>query len=285
MAGQQLLPSIEPSANDLYEQAIAQPLDKKIKQAIGLMQMHEPPEGYYLAYSGGKDSGAILELARMAGVKFEPWYNVTTLDPPELVRFIKREHPEVQWNRPEMALLTMMWKHPGCQGPPTMRNRWCCKEYKEHGGDGRFKIIGVRGPESPKRKKRWKQVLLNRNGGRILCPILYWTENDIWQFHASRNLAYCELYDEGLSRLGCIGCPFAGPKGQTRHFNRWPKYEEMWQKAFKRFWNKWHGVPKHNGDPRWFEDFGNWEGVWKWWRTLGSSKSMDKGCQGLGLYN
>ena len=78
--------------------AISQPLERKISNAIGLLKAHEPPDGYYLAYSGGKDSGFILELAKMAGVKFEAWYNCVTIDPPELIHFIKRKHPEVKWN-------------------------------------------------------------------------------------------------------------------------------------------------------------------------------------------
>ena len=98
---QQLLPTFKPTEADLAERAMALPLEDKIRNAIGLLQLHEPmakrisPDGYWLAFSGGKDSCVIKELARMAGVAFLPVYNVTTIDPPELVRFIKREHPDV----------------------------------------------------------------------------------------------------------------------------------------------------------------------------------------------
>ena len=37
--------------------------------------------GYYVAYSGGKDSAVIAELCKMAGVKFELVNNHTTVDP------------------------------------------------------------------------------------------------------------------------------------------------------------------------------------------------------------
>ena len=43
--------------------------------------------GYYVADSGGKDSACVLALCKMAGVRFDSHYNITTVDPPELVKF------------------------------------------------------------------------------------------------------------------------------------------------------------------------------------------------------
>ena len=39
----------------------------KVQQAIDLLREHEPPEGYYLCFSGGKDSVVILSLAKQGG--------------------------------------------------------------------------------------------------------------------------------------------------------------------------------------------------------------------------
>ena len=72
----------------------------KVEKAIRRLQLYEPPEGYYLCFSGGKDSVVIKALADMAGVKYDAHYNVTSVDPPELVRFIKREYPEVEFDYP-----------------------------------------------------------------------------------------------------------------------------------------------------------------------------------------
>jgi phosphoadenosine phosphosulfate reductase len=41
-----------------------------LDEAIEFMREHEPPEGYTLADSFGKDSTVLWELAKMAGVKF-----------------------------------------------------------------------------------------------------------------------------------------------------------------------------------------------------------------------
>ena len=43
----------------------------KVQRAIDIVRSFEPPEGYYLADSGGKDSTATKAILRMAGVKFD----------------------------------------------------------------------------------------------------------------------------------------------------------------------------------------------------------------------
>ena len=54
--------------------------EDKVQTAIERLQAFEPPEGYYLAFSGGKDSQCIYHLAEKAGVAFEAHYSVTTVD-------------------------------------------------------------------------------------------------------------------------------------------------------------------------------------------------------------
>lgn len=68
----------------------------KIGQAIDLLREFEPMAlqlnpigGYYLCYSGGKDSDVLLNVAIEAGVKFEANYNITGIDPREAVIHIK----------------------------------------------------------------------------------------------------------------------------------------------------------------------------------------------------
>jgi phosphoadenosine phosphosulfate reductase len=267
---QQTLPGYEPSEADLIEIALRQPLQAKIARAILMLQEYEraavklSDEGYYLAFSGGKDSCVIKQLAIEAGVKFAPWYNLTTIDPPELVQYIKRHHKDVNWNRQPV---TMMKRVESVKGLPTRLARWCCDEYKEQGGNGTVKVIGVRIAESARRAGIWREFLPNRQGGSIVAPIAYWTDGDVWAFIKSRNLPYCELYDQGFKRLGCVGCPMAGPSMQAIEFARWPKIEARWKRACFRFWDKWHGVPNRKGERRYFEDFGSAQGLWDWWRS------------------
>lgn len=58
--------------------------------AIERLKSFEPEtEPYYLCYSGGKDSDVIRILAQLAGVRHEIHHNLTSVDAPETVRYVK----------------------------------------------------------------------------------------------------------------------------------------------------------------------------------------------------
>lgn len=133
----------------------------KVEKAIMRLQAYEPPEGYYLCFSGGKDSCVIKALADMAGVKYDAHYSVSSVDPPELVRFIKDVHPDVEFTYPrdkDGNGITMWNLVPKKSMPPTRIVRYCCAYLKENGGKGRLKVTGVRWDESVRRKKSHGEV-------------------------------------------------------------------------------------------------------------------------------
>lgn len=127
----------------------------KVELSIKRLKAFCPPEGYYVAFSGGKDSQCIYHLCKMAGVKFDAHYNVTSVDPPELVRFIKTNYPDVkfehQYNR-DGKPITMWNLIPEQRMPPTRLARYCCAKLKETNGKGRHTVTGVRASESANRK-------------------------------------------------------------------------------------------------------------------------------------
>lgn len=84
----------------LKEQTLFGEIDK-VDLAIRRIKLHEPPEGYYVAFSGGKDSCVILDLVKRAGVKFDAHINLTTVDPPEVIRFVRQQYPEVTIEKPK----------------------------------------------------------------------------------------------------------------------------------------------------------------------------------------
>lgn len=109
----------------------------KVDKAILRLQTYEPPEGYYLCFSGGKDSVVIKALADMAGVKYDAHYSVTGIDPPELVQFIKEKHKDVIFEYPRYkdGTRVSMWNLiPRNTMPPTRLVRYCCAYLKENGG-------------------------------------------------------------------------------------------------------------------------------------------------------
>jgi phosphoadenosine phosphosulfate reductase len=279
-------------------------LPEKIEKAIGNFREYEaealrrdPVNGYYLCDSYGKDSGVILHLAKRAGVRFRAHHNLTTLDPPELIYFGRKHHPDTVVHKPAKPMLHRMVNDEG-RGPPTRLSRWCCEIYKESAADGKVAIFGVRAAESARRKANWKlwQPMNRGREGWILNPILYWTDDDVWQYTRENAIPYCRLYNEGKTRLGCLGCPMAGD-GRRDDWKSWPKYEAAWQRAFEKFWARWHGVPlererwvsmvgkwpfrpiagerceERDDEPgfwtrrRWYDlrGFQTWEDLWRWW--------------------
>lgn len=131
-------------------------MEDKVKTAIERLKAFEPKEGYYLAFSGGKDSVVCKALCDMAGVKYEAVYRVTSVDPPELVRFIKEHHPDVRFEIPrdkDGKPITMWNLIPRKMMPPTRVGRYCCESLKESAGDGKMTVTGVRWAESYNRKE------------------------------------------------------------------------------------------------------------------------------------
>lgn len=130
-------------------------LSKKVKLAIERYKAFEPDEGYYICYSGGKDSDVIRILAQLADVKHSLNYNVVSVDAPENVRYIKSiENVNFDYARyPDGRVKTMWNLIPKKMLPPTRIMRYCCAELKEQGGKGKLKVTGVRASESVNRKK------------------------------------------------------------------------------------------------------------------------------------
>lgn len=149
-------------------------LAKRVKTSIERIKAFNPlmfshSDSYFVAFSGGKDSVALKALMDMAGAKYEAHYRITSVDPPELVQFIKEKHPDVHRDYPVYAeygegayrgdewvgkAITMWNLIPWKLVPPTRIMRYCCDYLKESSGDGRMTVTGVRWAESVNRKKK-----------------------------------------------------------------------------------------------------------------------------------
>jgi len=198
--------------------------------AIQRIKEHEPEEGYWVAFSGGKDSMVIYDLIKRAGVKYDAHFNMTIVDPPEVRDYIKKYYPEVIWERPKKSMFQLI-RHRRI--PPTRVVRYCCSELKELHGNNRIIVVGVRRDESVNRKDRQVFEQSRRNKRvHFLSPIVDWLNEDVWQYIRQHKMPYCKLYDEGYTRIGCIMCPLQGTEGMLKDAERFPKYYRAYLRAF-----------------------------------------------------
>lgn len=246
---------------------------QKEKIAIERLRAFESSEKpYYLCYSGGKDSDCIRIIAALAGVKHEIHHNLTTVDAPETVQYVKSIH-DVIIDRPKLSMWRLIENK---KYPPTRISRYCCSELKERGGKGQIKITGVRWAESFARKQNggvvkiigkpkstmtlaedlqaeYKEtpkggIVLNtdndesrrlvehcyRTTSTMVNPIVDWTDDDVWEFLGHYGCKSNPLYQCGNKRIGCIGCPMHGGNGMKKDLIEHPKYRDNYLRAFGR---------------------------------------------------
>lgn len=156
-----------------------------------------------VAYSGGKDSDVLLDLARRSGVPFKVEHNHTTADAPQTVYHIRRVFAELaalgipcKINYPPYIKAAnggteraTMWNLiPKKLTPPTRILRCCCDFFKERRFDGRHLLFGVRRAESVQRsgrgvhetihKKKKKQIAYTDESDRQIAFDGFADDND-----------------------------------------------------------------------------------------------------------
>jgi len=246
----------------LIEQGLFGTIDK-VQMAIDRIKTFEPPEGYYVATSFGKDSVSVMDLVKRSGVKADYHYNVTGIDPPELYRFGKKTFPFVQFHRSEMTMWQLIVKK---RMPPTRMVRYCCEYLKERGGSGRVVVTGIRWAESTRRsKRRMHEACFKDNRKLYFNPIIDWSDSDVWDYIHQNNVPYCSLYDEGFKRLGCILCPMS--RNRIKEAERWPRFVALYRKAIDRCVEKrlTDGLTTDRRGNEFRHKWSTGAEMWDWW--------------------
>ncbi len=66
-----------------------------LRKSEKLALLYDNADGFYLGFSGGKDSQTLYHVAKMAGVRFKAHMALTSVDPPQVIRFVKTNYPDV----------------------------------------------------------------------------------------------------------------------------------------------------------------------------------------------
>lgn len=250
--------------------------------------------GFHVAFSGGKDSQVLFALMEMSGCKHHAEMQITTVDSPNIIRFVKEHYPQVHFNLPKKNMHQLILSKGML---PTRMARFCCAALKEKAG-GCCTAIGIRKAESTPRAKRhavevigkrvgydiigdklhehpseWGgQLFDNEKKSNVYCvggkdkvtiaPILEWTNEDVWTFITGHGLPYCDLYDKGFRRIGCLFCPMATPKEKEAQMLMFPGFaEKIYIRSARELMERGK-----------YKDFDTPEQVFQWWISGKSAK-------------
>ena len=183
---------------------------------------------FLASFSGGKDSQVVLDLCTRAipPQDFEVIYSDTGYELPpslhmyeEIAQHYKSLYPELSFRtaRNHASVLSYWDKI----GTPSDTHRWCCAVMKtgplyrllKTEDNKQAKVLtfdGVRAEEST-RRSGYNRVGKGVKHDTVINarPILYWNTAEIFLYMFKYNLPINPAYRQGMTRVGCLVCPFA----------------------------------------------------------------------------
>lgn len=185
---------------------------------------------FITTFSGGKDSQVLLDLVTrvIPAEDFIVVYADTGYElPPSLKLYQKVKDYYIQ-QYPNLRFYTAknhqsVFHYWDEIGTPSRIHRWCCsvmksaplsKLLKEIVGKGKqpnaVLFDGVRAEESQARSSRSK-IGKNVKHNKIInaSPILEWNATEVYLYILINRLPVNEAYRKGLSRVGCVICPYS----------------------------------------------------------------------------
>jgi 3'-phosphoadenosine 5'-phosphosulfate sulfotransferase (PAPS reductase)/FAD synthetase/ferredoxin len=187
-------------------------------------------EMFVASFSGGKDSQVLIDLVTRAVPPdaFRVVYSDTGYELPTSLKIYEDTKRLYQQKFPALEFLLAKnheqvlhyWDKIGI---PSNHFRWCCgvmktaplyRTLKDISGLGRQPHIltfdGVRAEESEGRSHYGRIGKGVKHNNVINArPILYWNNFEIFLYLFARNLPINPAYRSGLTRVGCVICPFA----------------------------------------------------------------------------
>jgi 3'-phosphoadenosine 5'-phosphosulfate sulfotransferase (PAPS reductase)/FAD synthetase/ferredoxin len=211
---------------------------------------------FIASFSGGKDSQVTLDLVSrvVPPDDFMVIYADTGMEIPSSLEIWEKTKKYYISNYPQLKFhlsqnphknVVELWEQFGL---PSRIHRWCCtvaktapmyRDLKHINGNGKQKNVlvfeGVRAEESSKREtydRIGKQV--KHNNVINARPIFYWNLTEIFLYIFSRGLAINKGYRYGLSRVGCVICPFSSDWNERIVRKMYPEKMEPFLNVIKR---------------------------------------------------
>lgn len=129
---------------------------------------------------------------------------------------------------------------------PFATSEKCCeclkkKPFAKYSKDtGEVPILGIMATESDLRRHQYiRRGGCNSFDGNHIAsyPISIWTDADIWAYLRKFKVPYCELYDKGATRTGCMFCGFGAHIEKSSRFELLYDLHPKAYAAFMRYEN------------------------------------------------
>lgn len=204
------------------------PLNAAEKQ--GKKVFHTTKIDKFLAsFSGGKDSQVVLDLCTRAipSTEFEVIYSDTGYELPPSLKLYEQVQEHYQKLFPDLKF-SIARNHESVLnywdkiGTPSDTHRWCCsvmktgplyRMMKVEGTNKQAKVLtfeGVRAEESTRRSGYGRIGRGVKHSTTINArPILHWSVVETFLYIFEHKLPINVAYRQGMTRVGCLLCPFA----------------------------------------------------------------------------
>jgi cysteine desulfurase/selenocysteine lyase len=207
-----------------------------------------------VSFSGGKDSAAVLHLARKAGVE-QAFFIDTGIELPETVKYVESRGVDII--RKGGDFFAAVEK----AGPPGKDHRWCCKLLKLHPLRIYLSEIGSSVTFQGNRwYESWNRADLDETSQNPanplqlnVSPIRNWRAFEVFLYLWWQNVPINPLYEMGLERIGCYLCPAILESEYELLRSTHTDLTDRWD-AFLKQWAEKTGYP---------DEYHQW-GLWRW---------------------
>lgn len=181
----------------------------------------------YIAFSGGKDSVALLDIChRVLPLSVPVVFSDTDMELPDTYKVLD----EIKTCYPDREFITAKAETSALENwrifaPPSRTIPWCCSVHKSTPALMYLKkklrksaikvmaFVGVRGDESYSRSFYEDASDGAKNASQLnRMPILDWGAHELWLYIFTNDLIINCAYKKGLTRVGCLMCPESSEK-------------------------------------------------------------------------